>query len=42
MTGNTDMHLLVTDTFKKREGRGSENQCCDHHLPHAERHISFT
>jgi hypothetical protein len=27
MTGNTDMHLLVTDTLKK--GRGMD----DHHLP---------
>ena len=26
MTGNKDMHLLVTDTLKKGEGRGSENQ----------------
>ena len=26
MTGNTDMHLLFTDTFKKMEWRGSENQ----------------
>jgi hypothetical protein len=25
-TGNTDMHLMVTETFRKREGRGSENQ----------------
>ena len=26
MTGNTDMHLLVTDTSKKKLGSGSENQ----------------
>jgi glycine/serine hydroxymethyltransferase len=26
MTGNTDMHLLVTDTLRERSGRGSENQ----------------
>ena len=26
MTGDTDMHLLVTDTLKKRLGYGPENQ----------------
>jgi hypothetical protein len=26
MTGNIDMHLLVTDTLTKRKGCGSENQ----------------
>ena len=26
MTGNTDMHLLVTDTLKERWRRGTENQ----------------
>uniref|UniRef100_A0A673WFU8 Tripartite motif containing 37 n=1 Tax=Salmo trutta TaxID=8032 RepID=A0A673WFU8_SALTR len=26
MTGNTDIHLLVTDTLKNRSGCGSENQ----------------
>ena len=36
MTGNTDMHLLVTDTLKESRGVWS-----DHNLPYAERHISF-
>ena len=26
MTGKTDMHLLVTNTFKKRQGHGSKNK----------------
>ena len=33
MTGNTDMHLLVTDTLKKSRGVDQKNIIwCDHHL----------
>jgi hypothetical protein len=42
MTGNTDMYLLVTDSFLiKVEAwiRKPVSIWCDHHLPHAERHI---
>jgi hypothetical protein len=37
MTGNTDMHLLVTDTLKKVGAwiRKPVSIWCDHYLPHA-------
>ena len=43
MTGNTDMHLFETDTFKKVGVwiRKPVSIWSDHHLPHATRHISF-
>ena len=39
MIGNTDMHLLITDTFKKRWIRKPVSIWCDHHLCHAARHL---
>ena len=45
MTGDTDMHLLVTDTLTEKVGPWIIKPVsiwCDHHLPHAAQHISFT
>ena len=42
MTSNTDMHLLVTYTSLKKVGvwiRKLVSIWCDHHLPHAARHL---
>ena len=37
MTGNTDLHLFITDTLKKVGAwvRKRVSIWCDHHLPHA-------
>jgi hypothetical protein len=45
MPGDTDMHLLVTDTLTEKVGAWTIKPLsiwCDHHLPHAAQHISFT
>jgi hypothetical protein len=43
MTGNTDMHLLVTDTFFfKGKGVDQKNSIwCDQYMPHVDQHMSF-